>query len=73
VSGRSMVARDGTVAMVRVVRETSCHGVVMMETGGVTTLHFQEMGRPELPPLLDVVLLSSADSLRMVCSDGNPL
>jgi hypothetical protein len=47
--------------------------VVMMRIVVVTRLHPREMGKPELPPLLEVVSSSSADSSRMVCSDDNPL
>jgi hypothetical protein len=32
-----------------------------------------EMGKSELPPLLEVVLPSSMNSSRIVCSDGGPL
>jgi hypothetical protein len=39
----------------------------------VTMLHPQEMGKLELPPPLEAMSASSADSLRIVCSDGNPL
>jgi hypothetical protein len=45
----------------------------MMRIVVVTRLHPREMGKPKLPLLLEVVSPSSTDSLRMVCSDGDPL
>jgi hypothetical protein len=51
VSGRGMIICSGTVAMVRGVRMPPGCGVVVMGIGGVTTLHFQEMGKLEPPPL----------------------
>jgi hypothetical protein len=58
--------------MVRCTGMPSDGGVVMMETVGITMLHPLEMGKPELPPPLEVVLPSSTDSSRMACSDGDP-
>jgi hypothetical protein len=40
---------------------------------GVTTLQSQGIGKPELSLLLEAELSSLADSLRMACSDGDPL
>jgi hypothetical protein len=48
-------------------------GVVVPGIDGVITLHSREMEKSELLPLLEVVLPSSVESSRMVCSDGNPL
>jgi hypothetical protein len=48
-------------------------GVVVMETIKITMLHPQEMGKSEVPFLLEVVSPSSVDSSRMVCSDNDPL
>jgi hypothetical protein len=49
VSGCGMAVRSGTIATVRGVGVPSDRGVVVMRTVGVTTLHSQEMGKPELP------------------------
>jgi hypothetical protein len=67
------VVHSGTIRMVRSVEVPSSGGVVVMGTVRVTTLHRQEMGKPEFALLLDVVSSLSADSSRIVCSDGNPL
>jgi hypothetical protein len=68
VSGCVTVIYSGTVRMVRGTRVPSDGGVVLMGTVGVTMLHPREMGKLELPPPLEVVSSSSADSLRIVCS-----
>jgi hypothetical protein len=72
-SGYGMTVPSGTVAMVRGIEVPSGGGMVMMGIVGVTTLHPRDMGKSELPPLLEVMSPSSVDSLRIVCSDGNPL
>jgi hypothetical protein len=59
--------------MVRGVRVLYGCGAVVMGTCGVTTLHLQEMVKPELPPLLEVLSNLSMESSRMFCSDGDPL
>jgi hypothetical protein len=64
---------SGTVRMARGTRLPPDSGVVVMGTNGVATLHPQEMGKPRLPPPLEVVSSSSADSSRIVCRDGDPL
>jgi hypothetical protein len=48
-------------------------GVIAMGTVEVTMLQPREIGKVELPPSLEVKLSSPADSLRMACSDGDPL
>jgi hypothetical protein len=48
-------------------------GVVVIGTDGVTKLHSREMGKLELLPPLEAVSPSSAESSRMVYSDGDPL
>jgi hypothetical protein len=73
VSGCGTTVYSRTITMVRRVRVPSCGGVVVMGTIGVTMLHPPEMGKSELPPSLEVVWPSLADSSRIVCSDGNPL
>jgi hypothetical protein len=59
--------------MVRGVGVPSDGGVVVMRVDGVAMLHPREMEKPELPPPLEVVSPSLADSSRIVCSDGDPL
>jgi hypothetical protein len=49
VSGRGMSVHSGSIARVRGIEEPSNSGMVVMGTVGVTTLHSQEMGKPELP------------------------
>jgi hypothetical protein len=44
-----------------------------MGVGGVPMLRFQEMGRLELPSLLEVVYNSSVEPSMMVRTDGDPL
>jgi hypothetical protein len=39
----------------------------------VTMLHSRGIGKPELPPSLEVESSSLANSSRMACSDGDPL
>jgi hypothetical protein len=73
VSDCGTVVHSGTVRMVRGVGVPSDGGVLVMGMIGVTTLHPRGMGKPELPPPQEVVLSSSADSLRIVCSDDDPL
>jgi hypothetical protein len=70
-----MLVCSGTVAMVRGVRMPPGCGVVVMGIGGVTTLHFQEMGKLEPPPPspLEAMSNSLVESLRMVCSEDNLL
>jgi hypothetical protein len=71
-----MIVCSGTVAMVRGVRMPPGCGVVVMGIGGVTTLHFQEMGKLEPPPPpspLEAMSNSLVESLRMVCSEDNLL
>jgi hypothetical protein len=50
VSGRGTVVCSGTVAMVRGVVVPFGHSMATMGTEGVTTLHFQKIGKPKLPP-----------------------
>jgi hypothetical protein len=71
--GRGMVTHCGIAIMVRGVRVLYGCGAVVMGTCGVTTLHLQEMVKPELPPLLEVLSNLSMESSRMFCSDGDPL
>jgi hypothetical protein len=59
--------------MVRQVRGHFGSGVVAIGTGGVTTLHPREMGKPELSPSLEAESSSLVDSSRMACSDGDSL
>jgi hypothetical protein len=59
--------------MVRGVEVPSNGDVLVMGTIRVTTLHPREMEKLELPPPLEVVSSSSADSSKIVCSDGEPL
>jgi hypothetical protein len=47
--------------------------IVAMGIAEVTTLHARGMGKPELPPLLEAESSSLGDSLRLACSDGDPL
>jgi hypothetical protein len=68
-----MVIHSGTIATVRGDGMPSGGCVVVMWIVGVTTLHSQEMGKPVLPPPLEVVSPSSVESSRIVCSDGDPL
>jgi hypothetical protein len=48
-------------------------GMVVMGIVRVTMLHSREMGKLELPPLLEDVPPSLAESSRIVCSDGDLL
>jgi hypothetical protein len=73
VSGCGTVVRNRTVGLVRGAGVPSDGGLVVMGTIGVITLHSQEMGKPELPPSLEVVSSSSTDSLKIVCSDDDLL
>jgi hypothetical protein len=68
-----MVVRSGIVAIARGIEVPSDGGVVVIGTDGVTKLHSREMGKPELLPPLEAVSPSSAESSRMVYSDGDPL
>jgi hypothetical protein len=72
--GQSVQERghNGTIGMARVIGVPSDSGVVAMGTTEVTTLQPQEMGKLELPPSLEVESSSLVNSLRMVCSDGDP-
>jgi hypothetical protein len=72
-SGCGTTVHSGTIAMVRGIRVPSGGVVIVMGTDRVTMLHPQEMGKLELPPPLEAMSPSLADSLRIVCSDGNPL
>jgi hypothetical protein len=72
-SGCGMAVRDGTVGMVIGTRVPSGGGVVAMGMVGITTLQSREMGKPELPPSLEVESSSPVDSLRIACSDGDRL
>jgi hypothetical protein len=72
-SGCGMAVCDGTVGMVIGTRVPSGGGVVAMGMVGITTLQSREMGKPELPPSLEVESSSPADSLRIACSDGDRL
>jgi hypothetical protein len=72
-SSYSMTIHSSTVGIVRGTRVPSGSGVVVMETVEVTTLHPRKMGKLELPPLLEAVSPLSVGSLRIVCSDGDPL
>jgi hypothetical protein len=73
VAGYSATACSVTITMVRGVGVPSDGGVVVMGADGVLMLHYLEMGKLELPTPLEVVSPSLADSLRIVCSDSNPL
>jgi hypothetical protein len=68
-----MRVHSGTVAIARGIGVPFDGGVVVPGIDGVITLHSREMEKSELLPLLEVVLPSSVESSRMVCSDGNPL
>jgi hypothetical protein len=72
-SGCGMAVHDGTVGMVIGTRVPSGGGVVAMGMVGITTLQSREMGKPELPPSLEVESSSPVDSLRIACSDGDRL
>jgi hypothetical protein len=61
------------VGMVRGAEVPSGGGVVVMGMAGVTMFQPREIGKPELPPSLEVELSSLADSSRMACSDGYSL
>jgi hypothetical protein len=62
-----------TVGTVRSTEVLSDAGVVVMGTLGVTMLHPQGLGDPKLPPSPEEVPLSSKESSRAVCNDGDPL
>jgi hypothetical protein len=70
VSSCGMAVHNRTIRMVRGVEVPSNGGMAMMGIVVITTLHLREMGKLELPPPLEVVSPSSADSSRIVCSDG---
>jgi hypothetical protein len=72
-SGCGTVVRNRIVGMIRGTGVPSGGGVVVMGTIGVTILHPREIGKLELPPLLEVVSPSLVDSSRMVSSDDGPL
>jgi hypothetical protein len=59
--------------MVKSIGVFSGGSVVVMATVRVTTLHPQEMGKPDLPLPQEVMSSSSADSSRMVCRAVDPL
>jgi hypothetical protein len=62
-----------TVGMVRGARVPSNGGVVVIGAVRFITLHCRRMGKPEFPLPLEIVSSLSVDSLRMVCSDSDPL
>jgi hypothetical protein len=72
-SGCGTMACYGTVGLIRGIGVASDGGVVMMGTAGVTLLQRQDMGKPDLPPSLEVESSSPVDSSRMACSDGDLL
>jgi hypothetical protein len=51
----------------------SGNGVVVMRTVGVTTLHPQDPGDPELPLSPEAVPPSLVESSGAVCEDGDPV
>jgi hypothetical protein len=59
VSGCGTVVHNRTVGMIRGAGVSSGGGVVVMGTIGVTILHPREIGKLELPPLLEVMSPSS--------------
>jgi hypothetical protein len=63
VTSCGMAVYSGTIGMVRSAGVPSGGGVVAMGVFRVTTLHPQEMGKLELPLLLEVESSSLVDSM----------
>jgi hypothetical protein len=67
------VVRCGLVNVVWNVEVSSGHSVTVRGVEGIIVLHTLRRGELELSPLLEAESSSLGDSLRMSCSDGDPL